>query len=815
MAQLEIQDLSFSYPGQERKTLSHVCCEITRGEFVCLAGPSGSGKTTLLRHLRSSLTPYGRREGTILLNGVSLTDLGMRAESGKIGFVLQNPEDQLVTDKVWHELAFGLESLGLDHGIIRSRVAEMASFFGIEKWFYQDVCTLSGGQKQLLNLASVMALQPELLVLDEPTGQLDPLAASDFLAALGRINRELGVTVIVAEQNLEEVLPMAGRVLLLDRGRLLYSGASREVGEALRSSGHAMFRALPAPMRIWAAVSSNLPCPVTVRDGRDWLSAYAQDHELLEIPEQKPPVSDKTAPAMELDEVWFRYEKEGTDILRGLSIKAYPGELLAVLGGNGAGKTTLLGLMSGLNKPQRGTVKCFGKDISKCGGLYEGLLGVLPQDPQCLFVKSSVKEDLLEMLTGKGLSRTVIDETLSTVIRLCRLTALLEQNPYDLSGGEKQRLALAKVLLTQPNILLLDEPTKGLDMDFKDELAKIFCDLLGKGITIIIVSHDIEFCARYAHRCALVFDGAVATEGTPRTFFSNNSFYTTAVSRMARDLLPEAVTAEDVIFACGGTVPTESRTENDRFTWDTWKAALPKAAAEEKKRIEKRTAMASVIILLTIPLTIWFGVRFLDDRKYLFISLLVLAETMAPFFMIFEGRKPRSRELVLLAVLCALAVAGRAVFAAFPECKPVLALVIISGAALGGESGFLIGAVTMLVSNMLFSQGPWTPWQMFAAGIVGFLAGVLFHNGHLTRKRFYLCIFGIFSAIFIYGGILNLASVIMYQASPTWEMILASLALGLPMDLVHAAATAIFIWFCSNILFEKLDRLKIKYGLAK
>jgi len=237
--------------------------------------------------------------------------------------------------------------------------------------------------------------------------------------------------------------------------------------------------------------------------------------------------------------------------------------------------------------------------------------------------------------------------------------------------------------------------------------------------------------------------------------------------------------------------------------------------ARENRKLPPRTAAAAVMILLLIPLTIFFGVFYLGDRKYYFISLLVLLECMTPFFLVFEGRRPQPRELVLISVLCALGVAGRAAFFMLPQFKPVMAIVIISGVAFGGETGFLVGSVTMLVSNILFGQGPWTPWQMFAMGLIGFLAGVLFRRGLLRRTRLSLAVFGAIAAVLIYGGIMNPASALMWSGELNRAVLLTYYATGFPFDLVQAAATALFLWFLSRPMLEKLDRVKVKYGLVE
>jgi energy-coupling factor transporter ATP-binding protein EcfA2/uncharacterized membrane protein len=822
MACFEIRNLSFSYPGHTEKALDNVSFTLADGEFISLVGSSGCGKSTLLRQLKTVLAPHGARSGEILFHGQPLDGVDRREQTARIGFVMQDPDSQIVTDKVWHELAFGLESLGCDTPTIRRRVAEMASFFGIQAWFHRSVAELSGGQKQLLNLASIMAMQPSVLILDEPTSQLDPIAAADFLATVGKINRELGVSVLLTEHRLEEVFPRCDRVLVMDSGRILCGGTPAQVGEQLRELDHDMFLAMPTPMRVYAAVQGPAPCPVTVRDGRDWLSRLAERTPLGPVPPERPFAAHEKGeiPAVALDEVWFRYEKHMPDVVRGLSMEVYAGEFLAVLGGNGTGKTTTLSLISGLNRPYRGTVKLFGTAWDKLESPYTGLLGVLPQNPAALFSKKTVEEELQDMLSVRELSQEERDSRVWEMAALCRLEGLLQRHPYDLSGGEQQRAALAKVLLLRPRILLLDEPTKGLDSRFKAELAAILEALLAAGVAVVMVSHDVEFCARYAHRCAMFFDGSIAAEGTPRTFFSGNSFYTTAANRMARHLLPEAVTVNDVIAACGDTPPQEPEPRGPGGERPAYRleerCEQPQPSRENRSRkLTKRTLLALAIIVLAMPLTIFLGMYYLEDRKYYVISILLLIETMIPFFMVFESRRPQARELIVIAVLCAIAVAGRSAFFMLPQFKPVLALVIIAGVAFGGETGFLVGAMTGFVSNFFFGQGPWTPWQMLCFGIVGFLAGVLFRKGVLGRDRLSLCVYGGFSALVIYGGLMNPASVIMVQTNVTKEMLIAAYIAGFPMDLLHAAATMAFLFLLSRPFLEKLDRIKLKYGLIE
>ena len=870
-----INHLSFAYPEQEKNAISDLSLSVQPGEFLVLCGPSGCGKSTLLRQLKTVLAPHGRRSGEIIFEGRDLASLDQREQAEKIGFVQQSPENQIATDKVWHELAFGLESLGYDAPTIRRRVAEMASFFGIQTWFYKSVTELSGGQKQLLNLASVMVLQPKVLILDEPTSQLDPIAASDFLATLGKINRELGTTIILTEHRLEEAFSFASRVAVMDGGKLLCTGTPAEVGAALKSSGSAIFLAMPAAMRIWSATDSKTACPISVCDGRNWLLNYAKTHELQSVPEKDKNVPD-TETVVSARELWFKYDKNLPDVVKGLSLELHKGEFLALLGGNGTGKTTSMKLLAGLKKPYRGELT------------INGTVGMLPQNPQAMFVKNTVREDLLEILPKAERK----SERLAQVVLLCKLTDLLDRHPYDLSGGEQQRAALAKILLLNPDILLLDEPTKGLDAEFKQVFGQILRTLQASGVAILMVSHDIEFCAKYADRCALFFDGNIVTEAEPRVFFSGNSFYTTAANRIARDVLPDAVTPEDVISACGGVVDAEPELPQYERTLpepETKKAAAKKlpvwrkflaavsgivslvlivqtlnvtdltklVTAEgltalagdqlklygvmlvamlvfalsvsrkaerpdyiiqtpvEKRKLQKRTVVATLLILLLIPLTLFIGAYYFDGRKYYFISLLILLECMLPFFLIFEGRKPQARELVLIAVLVALNVAGRAAFFMLPEFKPVVAMTILAGVAFGGETGFLVGAMTMLVSNMLLSQGQWTPWQMFSMGIIGWLAGVLYRKGVLRRSRISLCIFGVICSTIVYGGIMNPASALMWAHTLGWNILKSYYLTGIPVDLVRAIGTFFFLWLGAEPMLEKLDRIKTKYGLAE
>lgn len=577
---IEVKNFSFQYPKESHAALYQVSMEVEEGSFVVLCGKSGCGKSTLLRQFKSVLASHGEKKGEILYGGQNLEDVDLRTQSAEIGYVLQNPDNQIVTDKVWHELAFGLESLGYDTPTIRLRVAEMASYFGIHSWFLKNVSELSGGQKQLLNLASVMAMHPKLLILDEPTSQLDPIAASDFLETVRKINRDIGTTVILTEHRLEDVIPWADKVYVMDKGRMIADGTPNEIGEQLRTMGHDMFLSMPAPMQIYAGTNSSLRCPLTVSQGRRWLSEELETKGIKikkegnqeETAKKKSSIFEKLAalkkepekeiPEIRIKDVWFRYERDLPDVVKGLSLDIKKGEIFAVVGGNGTGKSTAMSLIARIRFPYRGKIYLEGKEIGKYSDddLYHGFLGVMPQNPQSLFVKKTVKEDLYEVIDGKRERKSEAypiemkkKDAVEGIVSLTRLEGLLERHPYDLSGGEQQRLALAKVLLLRPKILLMDEPTKGIDNHYKKELGEILRKLSEHGVTILMISHDVEFCAQYADRTGLFFQGNVVTSEESKKFFAGNNFYTTAANRMARNYFPNAVTVEDVVKAINQT----------------------------------------------------------------------------------------------------------------------------------------------------------------------------------------------------------------------------------------------------------------------
>lgn len=545
---IELNQVTFCYPAASEPVIHDISLSVFPSEIVILCGQSGCGKSTLLRHMKKNQIPFGSGSGTIFFDGMDLETMDDREAARRIGFVGQDPDAQIVTDTVWHELAFGLENMGVSSGEVRRRTAEMSEYLGIGALFRRPVEELSGGQKQLLNLASVLVMKPDLIILDEPTAQMDPLSASRFLQTLIRLNQDFGMTMIMSEQRLEETLSLADRVLFMHEGRIIADGRTAQSAKLLAQCEHKLKGPLPVrdalPVAVRVSVAARTekqksPCPVSVREGREWLRAsiqmrmggrqhsYRKKDDFTESCEYGEKILEGRA-------ISYSYTK-GKYILEDFSISVPKGSFFAILGGNGSGKTTALKLLSGVYaKGSRGKVIRRGKTL------------YLAQNPQSLFTEVAVEEELMAVLDRKVSTEEMKKET-GRMLHFLELDGLEESNPMDLSGGEKQRLALGKILLRRPEVLLLDEPTKGLDAAFKNKLSQLFQKLRKEGMTIVMASHDLEFCAANATHCGLLFDGALISEGPVRDFFAGNAFYTTAAARMAEGILPDCLLCEDIV----------------------------------------------------------------------------------------------------------------------------------------------------------------------------------------------------------------------------------------------------------------------------
>lgn len=528
---IELKQVSFYYPEGVTPALTQIDLAVPAGGFVLVCGPSGSGKSTLLKHMKSSQIPFGKGTGELLFKGKDLETMELGESARSIGFVGQNPDNQIVTDTVWHELAFGLENLGVPVEEIRKRTAETAQYFGMTEWFRQPVEALSGGQKQMLNLASVMVMQPEVLILDEPTAQMDPIGARRFFHTLKGLQQEIGTTIILSEQRLEEVMPLAQDLVYMENGQIVAQGPVQESlkiladYEKIKNKPLAMETSFPVALRVYikSREKEEETVPVSVGQGRQWLSGKRV------VTSEHKETYEETETVITVQGVDFSYEK-GKKVLEHLDWQVKKGSIYGLLGGNGAGKTTLMKLICGILKPRRGKIKT------------NGTVRYLVQNPLSIFTEITA-EDELAVCCGRD------PKAVEEMLEKMELTEFREQNPLDLSGGQQQRLALGKILLTKPEILLLDEPTKGMDGGFKVKFGAMLRELKKQGITTVLVSHDMEFCAEYATYCGLMFDREIISFGPTREFFAENVYYTTAAARMTRGILKDCLVAEDIMAA--------------------------------------------------------------------------------------------------------------------------------------------------------------------------------------------------------------------------------------------------------------------------
>lgn len=598
---IQIRDLTFAYAAGDEPVLSDINIDISSGEFVIIMGSSGSGKTTLLKMLKRNMIPAGRYSGRVYIYGKEADKLTDRENAAGIGYVSQDPDNQIVTDKVWHELAFGLENLGMDNVTIRKKVAEMSEYFGITGWYDKEVSKLSGGQKQILNLASVMVMQPGILLLDEPTANLDPLAAIRFLDVVKRINQELGVTVVMVEHNLEHIYADADRIIAIDKGRVAANSSPKKAAADIIAAGSFLIEGLPVASRLYSGynkkngnsvvsynnvnIDSNNKdnhilsdeIPLTVKEGRRWYVNYkkvygkdiTKDKDKINNFAGKSIINDKVIKKDVLEEdnitgnknkkrigfikknnlenkssrkntdnientvcqlknVSYSYNKKLPYIIDGVDVSFKEGQITAILGGNGAGKSTMLKLIAGIIEPVRGKI------------ISNKRIIMLPQDPKAVFTEVSVEEELAEVLMDKGngiynnMPMEDKREIVEQIIEEFGLNDIRKNNPYDISGGQQEKLAIAKVLLLKPEVLLLDEPTNGLDPYFKKTLGKLLKKINAGGVTIIIVSHDLEFVDSFCDDVIMLFDRKVAAQDSTHKFLRDNMFYTTNYYRIIK-----------------------------------------------------------------------------------------------------------------------------------------------------------------------------------------------------------------------------------------------------------------------------------------
>ncbi|MEQ6377204.1 energy-coupling factor transporter ATPase [Bacillaceae bacterium S4-13-56] len=538
---LSANNISFRYPEVKDKAISDLSFSIQKGEFVVLCGPTGSGKSTLLRLLKQEIAPHGVRQGSFFFNGEAMENIDQEFLIKEIGLVFQDPENQITMDHVMEELVFGMENLGMSTSYMRKKVAELVHFFGLNHLLEKKTSELSGGQKQLINLVAVLLLEPSVLLLDEPTSQLDPIASKEFIHILQRLNREFGMTILIAEHRLEELFEVADRVIMLDKGELKHDTTPRAFVQKI--SSHSVFRQyLPNSALLFL---DSMPdtnggeVPLNVNEARKWLSA--QEIEILPKDLMEKENTEKKNHILQLKEVDYSYSKYTVPVLRNLSLSVHEGEWLTIVGANGTGKSTLLKVISGLLKPQHGSVRIYGQKIKKANskGIH-----YLPQNPKLFFLQDTLRKefDLLAHRHQLGNPDQKIDDLLEEF----QLTHLQDRHPYDLSGGELQKAALLGALVIQPSILLIDEPTKGLDPESKRTYGDLIASQVAKGVTVVMVTHDTEFAALYSTRCSMLFQGSITSLEATREFFSENTYYTTVINRITRNSpVPSALTLEE------------------------------------------------------------------------------------------------------------------------------------------------------------------------------------------------------------------------------------------------------------------------------
>lgn len=540
VALVETRQLNFNYPDEAKKALDNISFSAGKGEFVLIAGASGSGKTTLLKHLKKELSPIGKRSGERLYKGQPFSTLTPIQSAKEVGMVFQNPDNQIVMDTVMGELAFALENCGCAPDIINKRIAEMVSFLGFQHLIEESIHTLSAGQKQMINLASVLILQPELVLLDEPTAQLDPVATRDFLTLLKRVQEELGMTIIISEHRLDDVLPLATRLIFMESGKISYEDKpQRGVLQLAKTAPSKLF--IPQIPRLFIELGKG-ECYFTVNEGQRNLPTF-KPVQPVEIPANVEKEQEANLIAKKLT---FQYEAQGRCILRELSLSLPKQGSLALVGKNGTGKSTLLLVLAGLLKPRRGKVRIDKQAILKLdlATRYQKI-GYLSQNPSYHFANDTVLAEFVER--GAQLALKDTKKTAQKMLEKLEIEHLALRNPFDCSGGEQQLIALGITLLSNPQILLLDEPTKGLDPVRKATLGIYLKELEKEGVLIIVATHDLEFAARYFNETAMLFEGRIISKAPTKEFFSDNFFYTTSINRLVRHSLPNALIWEDVL----------------------------------------------------------------------------------------------------------------------------------------------------------------------------------------------------------------------------------------------------------------------------
>ena len=539
---IELSHVTYTYPDQSMPALADFSAAIRPGEFVLVVGPSGSGKSTFLRCL-NGLVPHfygGRWAGRADILGRDPVALAPRGMADLVGFVFQDPEAQFVVDTVEDELAFAMENFALPPATMRKRVEEVLDQMTIAHLRDRRIGTLSGGEKQRVAIAAVLALQPEILVLDEPTSQLDPQAAEEVLVALRHLNEDLGLTVVLSEHRLERVVQYADRVIYMPA-----------LGQPpILDEPRAVMAALPLvpPLIELGRKLGWLPLPLTIKEGRVFARGLGEKISKSANQQIGKSASQQIAKAPVISAKGIQYAYDGHAALRGVSFEAAAGEFVALMGRNGSGKSTLLKQVVGLLKPDQGQVVVSGLDTRRAA-LDDVIrtVGYVPQHPGALLFQETLADELA--FTRRSHRMSPDPEGDRALLARLGLEGLGDRNPRDLSGGEQQRAALAAILVADPTIILLDEPTRGLDYEQKHRLAGLLREMKRERRTIIMATHDVELAAACADRVVLMAEGQIVVDGPARNVMSDSLVFSSQINKLFRD--PRFLVVEDVLAALG------------------------------------------------------------------------------------------------------------------------------------------------------------------------------------------------------------------------------------------------------------------------
>lgn len=530
MALLEIKNLTYYYPEREVPSLDNVSLQINEGEFVFLIGPSGCGKSSLLRAIAGLLPDFygGKIGGVVSYCQKPLNQWDKKLLAKDIGMIFQDPEKQIVMTGVEQEIAFGLENVNIPLQEMRRRVAEVLALFGLSPLKKENTFNLSGGQKQKVVLASVLAMHPRVLLLDEPTSQLDPLAAQEFLNYVQRLNLEWGLTVVLVEQRIDRCFHLADRVVFMDKGRIINQSNPREIVKwAAKKYPHY----IPPVSQLFASwASENIP--ITIKEGRAMLRdikpALLKNKDTAHLINHK----EKTG-KLKVSNLYASYNNRDF-VLKNLNFSLFKESITVILGENGAGKSTLLKTIIGLLKPVKGKIFYNDKDITCLKPEQIAInIGYLSQNPNDYLFNDTVLEEINFNLKIRGIKD---EQGVERVLDLLGLADKKMLNPRDLSGGERQRVALGTVLVTQPDVLLLDEPTRGLDVELKHQLGEILKFLNSQGTSILLITHDVEFAAEISDRVIIMSDGEIVADGNRREVLANSLYYAPQINRLFKGI---------------------------------------------------------------------------------------------------------------------------------------------------------------------------------------------------------------------------------------------------------------------------------------